>query len=122
MTIKPGLCRARNEACIISLVSKMLNFKHLAYCVTTAWFVFDLVGNPEGRYSQYKAHLMNAEMSLAHSLDLNKLLDKVCHISCSIVESPATDNYKPSVKEYEPSYEKTGFLHMRKQRRRSASR
>ena len=41
---------------------------------------------------------MGVVTSLVYSLDLYKLLDKVCHISCSIVESPATDNYQPSMK------------------------
>ena len=53
----------------------------------------DLVGNPEDRFSRVEAYFMLIEFSSWHNKG------------------------KPT---YEPRHEKTGFLPMRKQRRRSA--
>ena len=49
----------------IPLVPKIRNFEPLAIlCGTTAWFVSDLVGNPEDRFSHNEAQMMFA---YAHS-------------------------------------------------------
>ena len=43
----------------IPLLSKSENFKLLAiFCGCTAWFVSDLVGNPEDRFSHNEAHIV----------------------------------------------------------------
>ena len=42
----------------IPLLSKFQNFKPLAiFCGSTAWFVSDLVGNPEDRFSHNEAQI-----------------------------------------------------------------
>ena len=44
----------------IPLLSKSINFKLLAiFCGCTAWFVSDLVGNPEDRFSHNEAQIIN---------------------------------------------------------------
>ena len=60
------------------------------------WFLSDLFRNPEDRFS-----------------------DEMAQIRC--VLSDCTSSLT-SVSAFEPRREKTGFLHMQKQRRRSASR
>ena len=42
----------------VSTIPLLPKFKPLAiFCGCTAWFVSDLVGNPEDRFSHNKAHL-----------------------------------------------------------------
>ena len=44
----------------IPLLSKSENFKLLAIlCGCTAWFVLDLVGNPQDRFSHDEAHMIH---------------------------------------------------------------
>ena len=44
----------------IPLLPKSENFQPLAiFCDCTAWFVSDLVGNPEDRFSQNEAHILS---------------------------------------------------------------
>ena len=44
---------------IVPLLPKFRNFKPLAiFCGCTAWFVSDLVGNPEDRFSHKEAHIL----------------------------------------------------------------
>ena len=43
----------------IDSTSQVRNFKPLAtFCGCTAWFVWDLVGNPEDQFSHNEAHLI----------------------------------------------------------------
>ena len=60
----PGNREADQRLCFrytdstVPLLSKSENFKLLAkFCGCTARFVWDLVGNPEDRFSQNEAHL-----------------------------------------------------------------
>ena len=57
-------CAAEQRLCFrytdstIPLLPKSENFKPLAiFCGCTAWFVSDLVGNPEDRFSHNQAHI-----------------------------------------------------------------
>ena len=57
-------CAADQRLCFrytdttIPLLSKIRNFKPLSiFCDCTAWFVSDLVGNSEDRFSHKEAHM-----------------------------------------------------------------
>ena len=50
---------------IDSAIPLVLNFEPLTIlCGCTAWFVSDLVGNPEDQFSQNEAHLMKVIMQV----------------------------------------------------------
>ena len=52
----------RNIDSAIPLLSLIRNFKPLAiFCGCTAWFVSDLVGNPEDRFSQNEALFVSSD-------------------------------------------------------------
>ena len=57
-----GNCEADQRLCfrysdsMIPLLSKSKVSRRI-FCGSTAWFVSDLVGNPEDRFSQNKAHM-----------------------------------------------------------------
>ena len=100
----------------------------------------DQVGNPEDRFSHNEARLLTVELVYARNMCSICLLGYFCgnllsQISISrenkslakivatimvlkLIENLFLDVYP----QYKPRPEKTGFLHLRKQRRRSASR
>ena len=52
------LCFPYTDSTIPLLPLEIRNFKPLAiFCSCTAWFVWDLVGTPEDRFSDKEAHL-----------------------------------------------------------------
>ena len=64
-----GNCEAYQRLCFRYSDSTILllfrNFKPLAiFCGLTARFVYDLVGNPEDRFSHNKAHITSADRYL----------------------------------------------------------
>ena len=67
----------------IPLLSKSENFQPLAiFCGCTAWFVWNLVGNPEDRFSHNEAHmqLKIQGLSLAWSETAKTSFLVTCHI------------------------------------------
>ena len=108
----------------------------------------DLVGNPKDRFSLNEAQLkvvkhvtslpvkficrrqffINKDYSINLKILYTKWLKKTfCSYYISIFKSISFEynfelEYGKTLWLNEPRYEKTGFLHMRKQRRRSASR
>ena len=56
---KPAFAYAKTKTQIRFTVTYIRNFKPLAiFCSLTAWFVSDLVGNPEDRFSDNEAHFI----------------------------------------------------------------
>ena len=96
--------------------------------------MLDLVGNPEGRFSYDAAqmHMYNLNESLYPSLvytTCKKMKTGTHHLSeglyyrnIPVVTKPYCEKTALSLNKHEPRHEKTGFLHMRKQRHRSAVR
>ena len=69
-----------------------------------------LASNFGYRNERYTIQAVTSKVPIRHGADADAQTDR--HLSCLHMLKCI----------YEPRYEKTGFLHMRKQRRRSASR
>ena len=78
----------------------------------------DLVGNPEDRFSHDKAHTSHSLIKPSEN-NLDQPRGKPNLLSVFTQFGSKSPQF---LKLYEPHHEKTNILHMRKQRRRSASR
>ena len=69
-------CAADQRLCFrytdstISLLPKSEISPLAIFCVCTAWFVSDLVGDPEDRFSQNEAHIATASLSCVYFFPL----------------------------------------------------
>ena len=80
--------------------------------------MWDLVGNPEDWFSHNKSHMSRITRIFQCVF---RVLDQVQHKpGCTVTENGKSLEILGLLNE--PRREKTGFLHMQKQRRRSASR
>ena len=83
----------------------------------------DLVGNPEDRFSHNEAHMITTIDSLSlYSADCIMFLYQLMWAYYAFIHFKLRIMIIGTLNVYEPRHEKTGFLHMQKQRRRSASR
>ena len=79
----------------------------------------DQVGNPKDRFSGDAAHLHLDSLAFSTVSKCTDLTHQACDKLCT---AQKLEVYPKIVILFEPRREKTGFLHMRKQRHRSASR
>ena len=71
----------------IPLLPKYKNFKPLAIlCGCTAWFVWDLVENPEDRFSNNEAHIIHVPL-ITDNKKVRKSNFYQCHMS-SVARKP----------------------------------
>ena len=85
----------------------------------------DLVRNPEDRFSLDAACIIFYDCFQSKEIedgDKFRFNDEFKHKLFRIKINQIQMKETVSCQAYEPRYEKTGFLHLRKQRRRSASR